>query len=187
MPTSTGSSLFRFLLSLVIRLRLSVGRIALTFRARFASFWRSIPTFARRRGQPQIRLCANDVPMVDNNPVGEHSHISEHAKVEEKDSGTLAALPVWRPASWRDELLKYQEPPSSDQPEPAFPATPEGGSQRYKPRRLRWATWDSVCPTPLLFVHSGPQTERQPFCHSSWPTHTLDCVSCLFLRDMSTH
>ncbi|KAG8221667.1 hypothetical protein J3R82DRAFT_1952 [Butyriboletus roseoflavus] len=49
---------------------------------------------------------------------------------------TLAALPVRRPATWRDELSKYQDPTSSYQPEPAFPATPEGASQRYKPRKL---------------------------------------------------
>ncbi|KAG8216239.1 hypothetical protein J3R82DRAFT_8280 [Butyriboletus roseoflavus] len=124
MPTSTGSRLLRFLLSIVIRLRLSVGRIALAFRARFASLWASILTFARRLGSSQIRLRANDVPVpVGNSPIAKHPQIPGHETVKEEKSGTLAALP---------------DPTSSTPFEfDPHPATPDGGSQRYKPRRLR--------------------------------------------------
>ena len=143
MLTSTGSRLLRFLLLLVIRLRLSVKRIALAFRARFASLWTSILTFAPRIGSSgssrKVRLIANDVPVANNSPVAEHPQPSGREKVEEEGSGTLAALPVRRPARWEDELAKYKDPTSSDRFEfdpLAHPATPDGGSQRYKARRL---------------------------------------------------
>ena len=137
MPTWTCSRLFRFLLSLVIRLRLSVGRIAITFRARFASLWRSILTFARGGGQSQIRLHANDVPVVDNNPVGERPQISERANVEGEDSGTLAVPPVGLVTRWEDRLSAYQAHTSESSHQFIFnpqPATPQTGSQRYDRR-----------------------------------------------------
>jgi hypothetical protein len=139
MLTSRNSRLFRLLLSLVIRLsRLSAGRITLALRSWSASLWNSILTFARRtgRGQARIRLHANDVPVVDNNPIGELGpQISERARVEEEHSGTLAALPVQRTTRWQDEVSRYQALTSSITIEFApLPATPEGGSQRYKPR-----------------------------------------------------
>ena len=137
MLTSTGSRLFRFLLSLVIRLRLSVGRIALALRARFASLWRSILTFTHHGGQSQVRLHANDVPVMDGNPMGERPQIPE-LNVEEESGGTLAALPVRRHACWEDELPKYQDPTSSDHFKfHPYPASPEGAAQRYKPKRAR--------------------------------------------------
>lgn len=135
MPTSTGSRLFRLLLSFVIRLRRSFGRIALALGARCASLWRAILTFARRSGQFQVRLHANDVPGVDNNRVGERPQTSEPAKVKEEGSGTLAALPVLGIAHWQNELSRCQALTSSHKSEfNAHPATPERGSQRYKPR-----------------------------------------------------
>lgn len=140
MLTSRTSRLFRFLLPLVIRLRLSAGRIPVALRSWSTSLWSSILTYARRGGQSWIRPHANDLPVVDNNPMGEGSHISERAtKVEEERSETLAALPVWRcTARWQDEVSRYQELTSSRQLEfDALPATPEGGSQRYKPRTVK--------------------------------------------------
>ena len=136
MVTPRSSRLFRFLLSLVVRLRLSAGRIALVFRSWSASLWSSILTFARRRGQPRIRLHANDVPVVDDNPMGERPQISERAtKVEAEHSETLAALPVRRPARWQDEVSKYQALTSSHPLEfDTRPAIPEGVSQRYNAR-----------------------------------------------------
>lgn len=133
MLTSMAPRLFRFLLSLVIHLRRSVGRIALAFRARFASFWRSLLTFTCRGGQsPEIRLHANDSPVVDNTP-----QILGPGRVEEESSGTLAALPVQRPARWEDILSEHQALTPSDQFKfDPYPATPEGGSQRYKPRTV---------------------------------------------------
>ena len=59
MLTSMGSRLFRFLLLLVIRLRLSIGRIALALRAQFSSLWRSILTFARNGGQSQMQAMSH--------------------------------------------------------------------------------------------------------------------------------
>ena len=138
MLTSTCSRLFRFLLSLVIRLRLSVGRIAYTFRARFASLWRSTLTFAHRRGQSQIRLHASDVSAVENNPSGERPQKSERAEVEGEDSGTLAVPPVGLVTRWQDRLSAYQAHTSSHKfifnPQPV---TPQTGSQRYDRRRVR--------------------------------------------------
>lgn len=134
-----GSRLFRFLLLLVIRLRRSFGHIALALQARFTSSWRSILTFACRRGQSQIRLHASDVPVADNNPMGERPQTSEQAaKVEEENKGTLAALPVLRTAHWEDELSRYQALISGYQSNSnALPTIPERGSQRHKPRRVR--------------------------------------------------
>ena len=65
--------------------------------------------------------------------------ISEHAtKVEEEHSETLAALPVRRTARWQDEVSRYPALTSNHQlGSDLLPATPEGGSQRYKPRRVR--------------------------------------------------
>ena len=141
MLTSTAR-LFRFLLSLVIRyLRLSAGRIPPTLRSWSASLWSSILTFARRRAsQSRIRLDANDVPAAGNttgHQVG--PQISEPAKkVEEEHGRTLAALPVRPTARWQDEVSKYQALTSSCKLEPdLLPATPEGGSQRYKPRTVK--------------------------------------------------
>ena len=138
MLTSRSSRLFRFLLSLVIRLRLSAGRIAVVLRSWSASLWSSILTYARRRGQSWIRLHANDLPVVDNDPMGEGPQILEHAtRVEEERSGTLAALPVRRTARWEDDVSIYQALTSSRQLEfDPLPATPEGVSQRYKPRTV---------------------------------------------------
>ncbi|KAH0831360.1 hypothetical protein J3R83DRAFT_14022 [Lanmaoa asiatica] len=80
-------------------------------------------------GQSQIRLHANDVP---NNLMGER-----RAHGKEEDSGTLAALPVRRPACWQDELPRYQALTSSlELKSDPLPATPERGSQRYKPRTV---------------------------------------------------
>ena len=137
MVTPRSSRLFRFLLSLVVRLRLSAGRIALALRSWSASLWSSILTFARRRGQSRIRLHANDVPVVGINPMGEHPQTPERAsRVEEEHSETLAALPVRRSARWNDQVSRYQALTSSRQLEfDLCPATPEGASQRYKPRR----------------------------------------------------
>ncbi|KAG8216238.1 hypothetical protein J3R82DRAFT_8279 [Butyriboletus roseoflavus] len=136
MLTSVGSRLFRFLLSLVIHLRRSVGRIALAFRARLASFWRSILIFARCRDQSLIRLHANDVPVMGNNSTGECPQISERAMKEEEDSG-LAVPPVRPITLWEDKLSKYQALMPSDQFKfDPHPATPEGGSLRYKPRTV---------------------------------------------------
>lgn len=138
MLTSTGSRLFRFLLLRLIRLRLPFRHIALAIRARFALFWRSILTFARRRGQCQIRLRANDVPVVDGNSIGERPQIPEPAEVEEEKCETLAALPVRRPVDWQDELSRYRDLTSSVQfKSRPVPATPERGSQRYQPSRIR--------------------------------------------------
>lgn len=138
MLTLTGLPLLRLLLSLVIRLRRSVGRIVLACQARFASALRSILTFVHRtRGQFQVRLPANDVPMVDRNRTGERPQISERANAEEEGSGTLAVPPVWPITHWEDKLPKYQTLTSSHQIEfHAFPATADG-SQRYEPRRVR--------------------------------------------------
>ena len=138
MLASTGSRLFRFLLLFLIRIRRSVGRIAHALQARFASFWWSILTCVRRRSQSQIRLRTNDVSAaVDNNPTREHPQIPE-SKGEEGAGGTLAALPVRRPARWDDELSKYHDPSSSDQFKfDPHPATPDGASQRYHPKPAR--------------------------------------------------
>ena len=142
MLTSTAR-LFRFLLSLVIRyLRLSAGRIPPTLRSWSASLWSSILTFARRRAsQSRIRLHANDVPAAGNttgHQVG--PQISEPAKkVEEEHGRTLAALPV-RTAPWdsEDEVARYKALTSSRKLESdPHPATPEGGSQRYKRRTVK--------------------------------------------------
>ncbi|KAG8215527.1 hypothetical protein J3R82DRAFT_9179 [Butyriboletus roseoflavus] len=149
MLTSTCSSLFRFLSSLVIRLRLSVGRIAFTFQARFASLWRVILTFACRRGQSQIRLHANDVSVVDNKSVGERPQISEREKAEGEDRGTLAVPPVG-PTRWEDKLSTYRAHASSHQftfnPNPA---TPDKGSQRYKSRKVRIRHGDDISHIPV--------------------------------------
>ena len=140
MLTSRNSRLFRFLLSLVVRLRLPAGRIAVALRSWFASLWSSILTFVRHRGQPQIRLHANDVPVVGN-PTGEQvgPQTSERAtNVEEVHSGTLAALPVRHTLCWQDEVSRYQAPTSSRQLEfHPLPATPEAGSQRYMRRTVQ--------------------------------------------------
>ena len=135
MPTSTN--LFRFLLSLVIRLRRSVGRIALVVRAGFVSFWRSILTFAHRSVRSQIRLHANDVPG-DKTHTEERLQIPEYAKVEEEDNGTLAVPPVQPIMDWEDKLSKYQaeQAPTKLESHPQ-PATPEQASQRYKARTVR--------------------------------------------------
>jgi hypothetical protein len=128
MVTPRSPRLFRFLLSLVVRLRLSAGRITLALRSWSASLWTSILTFSRRRGQSRIRFHANDDPVVDDNPMGEHPQISERAR-EEEHSGTLAALPVRRPVRWQDEVARYQALTSSKFD--TRPAVPEGVSQRY--------------------------------------------------------
>jgi hypothetical protein len=135
MLTSRSSRLLRFLLSLIVRLRLSAGRIALALRSWSASFWTSILTSARRRGQFRIRLHANDDPVVDDNPMGERPQISERARVEEEHSGTLAALPVRRSARWQDEVSRHQALTSSRPLDfRPLPAIPEGVSQRYDAR-----------------------------------------------------
>ncbi|KAH0831363.1 hypothetical protein J3R83DRAFT_14026 [Lanmaoa asiatica] len=183
MLTSTGSRLFRFLLSLVIRLRVSIGRIAIALRARLASFWRSILTFARRSGQSQIRLCANDAPVpVNNNPMGERPQISGLAMAREEDSGTLAALPVRRPARWQDELSKYQALTSSSQSHFKFdlhPATPEGGSQRYMPREV------SQNADPLKEIPAGQRTllSALPLLPDGWKRHVHPEGSVIFYHE----
>ena len=54
---------------------------------------------------------------------------------EEEHSGTLAALPVRRAVCWQDEVSRYQAlTPGRPLQFDLHPATPEGGSQRYKPR-----------------------------------------------------
>lgn len=155
MLTRTSSRLFRRLLSLVICLRLSVGRIALALRAQFALLWRSI---LGRRDQPQIRLLhASDVPAVNNNLTGEPLQTAEREKVEEEDYGAPAALPVWRATRWRDELSKYQTLTSSYQFKfEQVPATPEKASQRYRTRTVRWGFSRCV----QCISHSG-QSEHQ--------------------------
>ncbi|KAH0831361.1 hypothetical protein J3R83DRAFT_14023 [Lanmaoa asiatica] len=98
-------------------------------------------------GQSQIRLHANNVPTVNNNPMGERPQISELAKVEEEDSGTLAALPVRHPAPWQHELPRYQALTSSQESKfDPHPATPERGSQRYKPRKVSQSVNPPVIP-----------------------------------------
>jgi hypothetical protein len=134
MVTPRSPRLFRFLVSLVVRLRLSAGRITLALRSWSASLWTSILTFSRRRGRSRIRLHANDDPEVDDNPMGERPQASERARVEEEHSGTLAALPVRRPVRWQDEVARCQAPTSSKFD--TRPAVPEGVSQRYNARTV---------------------------------------------------
>ena len=126
--TSTGSHLFRSLLSLVVRL--SRLRVAPTLRCWIAFLWRSILTFARHRDQSRIRWHTNDAPMLASAPnPGEGSN----AEPDTEHSGTLATPPTT--IDWKDTLLKLQKLTSNCQVKPVevLPATPErGGSQRYK-------------------------------------------------------
>ncbi|KAG9310167.1 hypothetical protein JVU11DRAFT_9788 [Chiua virens] len=134
----TNSRLFRFVLSLVRRFRLSVGRITSALRSWFASLWTSILTCARRIGQPQIRLHASDVPAAVDN-----SHFAEHVPMQDERSGTLAvqALPVagqhHDATHWQDVLPEYQARFSGHQfAFQRLPATPEKASQRYQHKRV---------------------------------------------------
>ena len=71
---------------------------------------------------------------MDNNPIEARPQISERAKAEGEDSGTLAVPPVGLITRWQDKLSTYQACNSTHQftfnPRPAVPQT--GGSQRYK-------------------------------------------------------
>ena len=130
--TSTGSRLFRSLLSLVVRL--SRLRVAPTLRSWSALLWRPIIlTFARYRDQSRIRWHTNDAPMLASAPnPGE----SSNAEPDKEHSGTLATPPT---IDWKDTLLKLQKLTSNCQVKPVevLPATPEGASQRYKPRTVK--------------------------------------------------
>ena len=138
MPSSTSSRLFRFILSLVIRLshlRLSVGRISLALRSWLTSIWKSIPTLAGRGGQSWIRLHANGDPQVPSNSVGEPSQeASARVDVEEVEEhgDTLATLPVWRPSRWQDDLSSYRA--RHLKLSHPIAANPDQCSQRYAPR-----------------------------------------------------
>ncbi|KAF8123686.1 hypothetical protein EV363DRAFT_765742 [Boletus edulis] len=157
MLTSTSARPLHFLLLLVVRrlshLQLSTNRIALALRSWSASFWRSILTLAHCGGQPRIRLHASDIPAAGNNHLGERSQIlQDHARpgVEEEHRDTLATLPVWPNTRWEDVLSRHRILISSRQLELSdpLPATPEGGSQRYKPRTVNPAVDPSQLDIP---------------------------------------
>ena len=131
--SSTSSRLLRLLLSLITRLRLSVGRIVLTLRAGSVSFWRSILAFARPTGQPRIQLHASNVPVIDNNPIREDSQRTNAVEEVQDHSRTLTIPPERTSVGWQSRLSTLQEHTSNYQLRPfslRF-ATPEGGSQRY--------------------------------------------------------
>ena len=66
--------------------------------------------------------------------MGEHPP-APRAQVEEEHRGTLATLPVLGAARRQQDVLAYQARIVNHRFEFApVPATPEGGSQRYKPR-----------------------------------------------------
>ncbi|KAN0094363.1 hypothetical protein V8E55_002650 [Tylopilus felleus] len=137
MLTSTSSRLLRLLLSLITRLRLSVGRIVLALRAGSISFWRSILASARHIGQPRIQLHASNVPVIDNNPIKEDSQRTNAVEEIQDHNRTLAIPPASERISagcqWQSRLSTLRERTSNCQLKPfslCF-ATPEGGSQRY--------------------------------------------------------
>ncbi|KAN0094374.1 hypothetical protein V8E55_002661 [Tylopilus felleus] len=135
MLTSTSSRLLRLLLSLITRLRLSVGRIVLALRAGSVTFWRSILAFARPAGQPRIQLHASNVPVIDNNPIREDSQRTNAVEEVQDHSRTLAISPerISAGCQWQSRLSTLRERTSNCQLKPfslCF-ATPEGGSQRY--------------------------------------------------------